>query len=433
MDIQLDTIRALLRPTLGYDSFAAGFISATRPDQGIPTACINAKGVLRFNPEFVDRYVRTEADLFCLVFHELLHPAFGHFIHGADELTNIACDAIINSVIANLFREESASGCLFEAFYPERGLSAILRPRSKLSYSRYRRLYELLYPSHSSGRTRLSAGEVIQTLKALAPNEPQHIVLLGSHAPSGDGGGDPREGTGWPDKISAEVSREILQAIRSSGTSAGYFDNLIDLIIEVLKTKSTIREDLLLGYATRKKLDSFFDEQQRPRRITSPFPLNPSRRDVVLLSAGIWPGLFRNRQPEVTQRQKGIAIYLDVSGSVNDHLPAILGVLAHYRNRIGTVYQFSNRVAEVSFDRLCSGRIHTTYGTDFDCVARSILENEYERAVVITDGIASLAQEHEQDLKKNGVRLLTILFGGPETCEALEPVGEVAQLEDLAH
>ena len=433
MDIHLDTIRGLMRPTLGYDSFAAGFISATKPDPGLPTACINANGVLRYNQEFVNRYVRTEADLFCLVFHELLHPAFGHFIHGADELTNIACDAIINSVIANLFREESASGCLFEAFYPERGLSAILRPRSKLSYSRYRRLYELLYPCHSSGRTRLSAGEVIQTLKALTPHEPQQIVLLGSHAPMNDGGVDTREGMGWPDKITAGVSREILQAIRSSGTSAGYFDNLIDLIVEVLKTKSTIREDLLLGYATRKKLDSFFDEQQRPRRITSPFPLNPSRRDMVLLTAGIWPGLFRNRQPEVTQRRKGIAIYLDVSGSVNDHLPEILGVLAHYRSRIGTVYQFSNRVAEVSFDRLCSGRVHTTYGTDFDCVARSILENAYEQAVVITDGIASLTESHGQDLKKNAVRLLTILFGGPESCEALDPFGDQVLLEEMVN
>jgi hypothetical protein len=431
MDIHLDTIRALLRPTLGYDSFAAGFISAVKPDSGIPTACINAKGVLRYNPEFVARYVRTEADLFCLVFHELLHPAFGHFVHGADELTNIACDAIINSVIANLFREESASGCLFEAFYPERGLSAILRPRSKLSYSRYRRLYELLYPSHSSGRTRLSAGEVIQTLKALAPNQQQHIVLLGSHTPSGDGAGAPREDTGWPDKITAKVSREILQAIRSSGTSAGYFDNLIDLIVEVLKTKSTIREDLLLGYATRKKLDSFFDEQQRPRRITSPFPLNPSRRDMVLLTAGIWPGLFRNRQPEVTQRRKGIAIYLDVSGSVNDHLPEILGVLVHYRNRIGTIYQFSNRVAEVSFDRLCSGRVHTTYGTDFDCVARSILENEYENAVVITDGYADLDEANAVAFKKGSVCLLTILFGGAEGCKVLEPFGDLLRLDEI--
>lgn len=433
MEIHLATIRALLRPTLGYDSFAAGFISATKPDQGIPTACINAKGVLRYNPEFVNQYIRTEADLFCLVFHELLHPAFGHFIHGADELTNIACDAIINSVIANLFREESGSGRLFEVFYPERGLSAILRPRSKLSYSRYRRLYELLYPYYSSRGTRLSAGEVIQTLKTLAQGTPQPIVLLGSHAPLPGADGTKSEAVGWPDKICAEISRDILNAIRSSGTSAGYFDNLIDLIVEVLKTKSTIREDLLLGYATRKKLDSFFDEQQRPRRITSPFPLNPSRRDMVLLTAGIWPGLFRNRQPEVTLHRKGVAIYLDVSGSVNDHLPEILGVLAHYRSRIGTVYQFSNRVAEVSFDQLCSGRVHTTYGTDFNCVALSILENEYERAVVITDGIACLDESQGLDLKKNGVRLLTILFGGPESCDALEPFGEVAQLEDLAH
>jgi len=431
MDIQLDSIRALLRATLGYDSFTAGFVSAVSADQDVPTACINAKGRLRYNPEFVRENVRTEADLFCLVFHELLHPAFDQFIHGNDELTNIACDAIINAVITNLFPEPSARGCLFTSFYPRRGLSAILRRDSKLNYSRYRRLYEHLYPCPSVHTTRLSAGEVIQTLKALAPDGRQDVPLLGTHAESqGHGGNRARTGT-WHDKVTADVSREILAAIKAAGSGAGNFDGLLDLIVEVLKTKITLREDLLLGYSTRKKLDRFFDDHQRPRRITSPFPVNPSRRDLVLLSAGVWPGFFRNRQPEIIRKQKGIALYLDVSGSVNDSLPEILGVLSQYRHRIGTVYLFSNTVAEVGFSRLCAGQIQTTYGTDFDCVAGSILEKEYERAVVFTDGYADLNEENAEELKKGGVRILTILFSGTEGCEAFAPFGEVVKLEEM--
>ena len=432
MDIQLDSIRALLRTTLGYDSFTAGFVSAVSADQDVPTACINAKGRLRYNPEFVRQNVRTEADLFCLVFHELLHPAFGQFIHGNDELTNIACDAIINSVITNLFPEPSARGCLFTSFYPRRGLSAILRRDSKLNYSRYRRLYEHLYPCPSVHTTRLSAGEVIQTLKALAPDGRHDIPLLGTHGESRGHDGSRSRIEGWCDKLTADVSHEILAAIKAAGSGAGHFDSLMDLIVELLKTKVTIREDLLLGYATRKKLDRFFDDQQRPRRITSPFPTNPSRRDMVLLSAGVWPGLFRNRQAEVIRRQKGVAIYLDVSGSVNDSLPEILGVLSHYRSRIGSVYLFSNKVAEVEFTRLCAGHIQTTYGTDFDCVARSIVEKEYERSVVITDGYADLNEDNAAEMKKRGIRILTILFSGAEECEAFAPFGEVVKLEEMA-
>lgn len=431
MQVDLDIIRELLRRTLGFDSFVAGFVTSVIEDQAVPTAGINGNGVMRCNPAFVEEHVRTEADLFCLVFHELLHPAFGHFIHGDDELANIACDAIINAVVTNLFPQPSARGCLFTALYPERGLSAILRRGSKLAYSRYRRLYEYLYPAHGASKTRLSAGEIIQTLKALAAPGAQKILLLGTHG-DGDrdqGNGEPRPG--WSEKTTAEISREVLAVLKGAGTCAGHFDCLMDLIVDVLNTKTTVREDLLLGYATRRKRDRFFDDHQRPRRITSPFPLNPSRRDMVLLSAGVWPGFFRNRQPEVTRRQKGIAIYLDVSGSVNEALPEILGVLSHYRERIGSVFLFSNTVAEIPFRRVCAGKIRTTYGTDFDCVARSILEQEYERAVVITDGYADLDDVNAEEMKKAGTKILTILFGGAEECEALQPFGDIVKLEDM--
>ena len=428
MEIRLETIRNLLRKTLGFDSFSAGFINSVQETDKTPTAAINAKGVMTYNPDFVRKNVKTEADLFCLVFHELLHPAFGHFIYRNDELTNIACDAIINSAISNLFPEESCRGVLFMRLYPQRGIQAILRPDSRLEYSRFKALYEYLYPRYSRQHNRLSAGEVIQTLKALVPETRVSVMLLGSH---GDGTGGCLDHDRWPGSLIAKIAGDLLRTIRESGKAAGYCEELQRLLIEVLKPKRTIREDLLLGYATRRKLDAFFDTDQRHRRITSPFPINPSRRDMVLLSAGIWPGFFRNRQPEIVRRQKGIAVFLDVSGSVNEYLPEILGILSGLRNRLSTIYLFSNRVVEVPFAAVCRGELETTHGTDFDCIARTVLEKEYERAVVITDGFADLKEENAGLLRKAGTRILTVLFDGTDECEAFEPFGEVIQLEDM--
>ena len=428
MKLDLELIRNLLRRTLGYESFAAGFINRVTADPEVPTACISAQGVLRYNPDFVREHVKTEADLFCLVFHELLHPAFGHFIHNHDELANLACDAIINAVITTLFVNPSANGCLFRALYPERGLSAILRKGSKLAYSRYCPLYQHLYPDYAHSRAQLSAGEVIQTLKALTPPAYAQVLLLGSHGVPGTEG-KPRET--WSGKVTREVSKELLAAIKQTGCGAGYCESLINLMVEVLKTKRTIRQDLLLGYTTRKRLDAFFDTQERSRRITSPFPVNPSRRDLVLLSAGIWPGFFRNRQPELIRRQKGVALFLDVSGSVNEFLPQIIGLLSGLRNRLTTIYLFSNKVVEVPFAKLCQGELQTTYGTDFDCVAETVLEKEYERAIILTDGCASLKPENTERLRKAGTRLLTILFDGGEECEAFKPFGEIIQLDQV--
>jgi len=151
----------------------------------------------------------------------------------------------------------------------------------------------------------------------------------------------------------------------------------------------------------------------------------------VLLSAGIWPFFFRNQQQGRRREQQGIAIFLDVSGSVNQHLPKLVGLLSRYRERINTVFLFSNRVVESSFDVLCAGTVRTTWGTDFDCIAKTVIEQAYDRAVVITDGHAALNNESATALHAAGARILTILFGGKLDCPEFAPFGDVVQLNDV--
>ena len=427
MDLTLETVRSTLRGALGPGSFVAGFVRAIHADPGVRTACINAEGVVLYNPDFVRLNVRTEVDLFCLVFHELLHPAFGHFIHPSDDAANIACDAIINAIVTHVFAEPSGRGSLFVRVYPERGLSALLRPRSALQHSRYGALYRDLYPQAHGGR-KLSAGEIIQSLRALLPPGERTVLLLDSHGVGGEG---KPAGDALPTDVAARIADELRQAAIRPGQGAGNSPHLQDLLIEVLAQKKRVREELLARYATRRTLGRFFAESRRPRRITSPFPLHASRRDIALLSAGVWPGLFRNRQVQRMPERKGVAVFLDVSGSVNEHLPAIIGLLAPYRERIASVHLFSNTVVEIDFVSLAQGRVQTTYGTDFDCVARAIVERGYDRAVVLTDGHASLGEDARAPLEAVAPHILTILFGGKPDCPDLKPFGEVVQLTDV--
>ncbi|VGO18794.1 VWA-like domain-containing protein [Pontiella sulfatireligans] len=419
--ITLETIRQLMKRELGSDSFIAGIVSSVAADSTIPTACINAAGALKYNPAFVREHVKTEQDLFCLVFHEILHPAFGHFIHVRDDVSNIACDAIINALISQFYAKASGSGSLFERFYKPKGLESILRPGSKNHNSRFAFLYQHLYPRWTMS-SELSAGEVIQTLKMLVLADAAQPVLLGSH-----GGSNP-----WKPEQLQGVATEVAQQVRSEeGSWGNQFNGLKALVIEIMKTKRSIRQELLLSYTTRKRLDEFFCEERNQRRTTSPFPLNPSRRDMVMLGADIWPGVFRNRQPEINRTREGVAIFLDVSGSVNQSLPEICGLLARYRRNIRSVYQFSNAVSEIGMAELMEGRVKTTGGTDFNCVAETILDEGFLKAVVITDGYASLSNENYQRLKQAGVRLLTILFGVHNNGDALAPFGEVVRLNEI--
>lgn len=48
-------------------------------------------------------------------------------------------------------------------------------------------------------------------------------------------------------------------------------------------------------------------------------------------------------------------------------------------------------MAETTLEALLDGEIQTTYSTDFDCVAQSILDQGFERAIVIADGYAQLS------------------------------------------
>jgi len=117
--------------------------------------------------------------------------------------------------------------------------------------------------------------------------------------------------------------------------------------------------------------------------------------------------------------------------SVNEYLPKILGVLKSLRKELMTIFQFSNKVVETSFETLLKGNIRTTFGTDFNCIAQSIIERGFDKAVIITDGYASMSAEFKQQLTRQGLVTLTILFDTAQTCQHFAGFGDVLLLEDV--
>jgi len=431
MKITLEIVREVLREALGFDSFVASFISEVRENPNHPSAGITRDGRLFYNPEFVAHFVATKEDLFCLIFHELLHPMFGHFIHGSGQIENIAADAVINAVISTLYCAESNEGSLFTKTHEPRGLDGIMRPDSEMGHSRYSGVYDKLYHRQYGQTDAISTGELIQTLKILTESEKiESVMLLGTHGGSGaeleNGlmGLDP-ETLG---RIAEDIKRSATEAM---GSRAGYSDALISMLMEALRTHLSIRKALLRRFVTKRKVDHFKELFRERRMAVSPIPIHPSKRDLVMIAAGAYPIHFHNDISRPQQRDRGLAVYLDVSGSVNDHLPKILGILKGLRREIKSIFQFSNKVVETPFESLLRGKIETTLGTDFDCIARSILEHEFEKAVIITDGYASMNDDLKAQLQKRGVKTLTILFDSATECEDFACFGDVVPLEDV--
>ena len=421
MKITLELVRQILRELLGFESFTARFITKTIEDKDNPSASITREGTLSYNPEFVKEYVQSKEDLFSLVFHEILHPLFCHFIYGMGKLENIAADAVINAVISLIYENESDKGNLFRRVYSPEGLAGILRAGSNLQDSPYEGIYDALYSER--GGPGMTTGELIQTLKILSSKENlKAIVLLGSH--------DKEKAGRMPKDILEKIALEIKKHLPKNDHYPGYGENLLEMFLEIVRVNLSFKEVLLQRFFTKRKIDRFKETFETRRRITSPFPVYPSKRDLTLLASGIYPGYFHNQIGKQNFKEKGLAVYLDVSGSVTDYLPQIIGILKGFEKRLESIFLFSNKVAEISFSLLLKGKIETTYGTDFDCVASSICERNFDKAVVITDGYASLAKEWKEKLRKQKVHILTILFDGKENCDDLASFGEVVLLEE---
>jgi len=437
MNLTLETVRYTLRPAFGRQSFIASFIVKTQPDERRSTTSIDAKGVMRYNPQFVDKYVTDPADLFCLIVHELMHPMFGHFVYARGRLENLGADMVINAVLSLLFADYSGSGALFRKLYGRTGLQGLLRPGSEMCQSRYARLYAAFYETERSN-PKPSTGETIQALKVLTPVQGiPAVVLLGSHGKEGLYQGKRRTGTdGMVPAFSADALARIAQELKGAAqdpraTRAGHGENLFDFFLNVLKTHLTIKRTLLQEFATRQKVDRFKQLIHRSRLGVSPIPIRLSKRDFVLLAAGVPSFHYHNVAYRQATQERGLAVYLDVSGSVNQHLPEIVGLLRSLKAELMSIFLFSNKVVEVPFRTLLVGQVQTTYGTDFDCIAEHVLTNRFDKAVVLTDGYASMTEENQEQLRSREFRALTVLFGGRADSPEFEALGDVVQLDEV--
>jgi len=65
------------------------------------------------------------------------------------------------------------------------------------------------------------------------------------------------------------------------------------------------------------------------------------------------------------------------------------------------------------------------------CCAESVLERDFKKAVIVTDGFASMKPEMSEKLKERRLRTLTVLFGNSRDCDDFAQFGDVVLLEDV--
>ena len=412
-EIYLEQILDLLRAEYGYDCWIAnGFIKeiyAVTPDDDlaseIETLAISAEGTLYYNVKFWEKHVDTPNKVIEVITHELLHKVFGDFAreyNGNRELHNIASDAVINATIYWMLGHAD----LMTAFYKAGAPEGILRPHSDaIERSKFKNVYGTLYGHYRSEDP--SVADVFAALKTIMPKKTKKITFIGDHKEKeGEGEDNPAIDAG----IKADDMSKVAIDIAKKCKEAGVNNSLLDSVISILHTRTNMRNSLLKDFSINKNINRITNYIKDRRIVSSVFPINPSRRDIAMLASGIVPVLWRNQVKDDKKKNQGVAVYVDVSGSMHTILPKVLSVISSLRKNINKVFQFSNKVSEASLEDTSKGKIKSTGGTDFDCIVEHAVKNEYSKIIVISDGYAGITPDNEAKCKANIEKACMILI-----------------------
>ena len=402
--IDLSDVLAIYVDRLGPDSlFSSGFIQRVEADEGISTLATQDSGVLRYNPNWCQKHIKTTAMLEDALMHELMHHVQADSVRiGNKVYDNLCSDAAINSVLKRM----GLSCSLMKSFYPETGdTQCLLRPGavidrwSSLEIELRRRVREFysrrLYPL--SGKYHHWESRNLPT--------PEEVAEVVKQIPGGN-----THSCGWDPKTSTIGNAEILDSLMGD-LRAGYSSTLGSWLTEIERGRKGMRLGLLKDFLCNNllaKIEASLEDPGEKNWAAGRL----KRRDLIDLACGFEITGFWNPEDDQTTEQRGIYMYVDVSGSEFPYLPKVLGIIASTLEVDG-VFQFSNKVVEMHLSRLRDGggkvEVDTTGGTDFDCVVEHAVKHRHKKIVVVTDGCASTGDKMK-DLARQHIEKLCLVY-----------------------
>lgn len=244
--------------------FAIPFQKLTlRVDSSIPTACVNAQGVVRINPDFASKI--DDQTLAGTLAHEALHPLMRHFqrMAGRDpSRSNRAADRAINQIL-----RESGLPLPSGVLYPESG-------RESWTFEQH---YDV-EPEGDGGDNDMDPGEY----------DPQNLPGEGEAGP----GGVPSDDLPTSQDF-REAAVQAVEVAKGAGKgSPGAYGKILE------EPPSRVRWESLLRGAAARALAAHGDD------ITSYHRPNRRSGDIIM---------------PVTRAQRAlVAVVIDSSGSVDD-------------------------------------------------------------------------------------------------------------------
>lgn len=373
----------------------------------VPTLAVTLRDdppLLLVNPEFIAEHAETEDDIRAMLLHEFLHVLLGHtrIFKRNNPATNLALDAVINHIVQRELGDEA--GEFFRRFYQPKSDEDplwLLRPhapgdiRPKDDHTARRAESDYLSPGtgynwnrafiiHMIRRglasAKVLADDVLDLLDSLDIVLPGEVLFLGGHEAQDD---------------MHPANRARLERLFKELDGDGIFRRPSDHGVGPPPAAGEWAAGdphrqwraATLGILRRLLVP---DPRSRPVHggvVSYCLPVATSRDRRAALRS-LWNPILPEFEWSADRSKPGgrANVYLDVSGSMNQELNLLTGLLWNLRNWIRSPFNaFSNGVYPA---RIVDGKLKTdtTGGTCFNDVLEHILEKRPGKSLIVTDG-----------------------------------------------
>ncbi len=422
--------------TLEMETFCR--LAGIKTTRDIPTAAVEVayRPRLLLNPNFIAQHCQRDEHLFLLVIHELWHIILAHTrLYPRPTMAhNIAFDAIINAALTQQFPQPEFRGFFESINQADTFPGCLLRPPEGYpNHPQYPpddppgtlSIMQRLYPPPGSAQhiSKPLYREILDLLRTHIRSmiaQGQMIVepiLIGDHDSD-------QEGQTLLDPIMREGMRRIMDSLPRSLMQSGKRGSG-SAMSDRYSAVSAATEDArrVFAHVLQRSLGTRYGAQRRRARAPIPgisgISVIPNAHDrmaaarqMLGVQGMLWgqPGSVRVRVPETPSCSH---VYLDVSGSMNNWLPALIGLLIPYVMRgHAAAYQFSTEVEKLSLDDLRRGKLRTTQGTDINAALHHLLSAQppARSALILTDGFTGKpSEEHVRRMQERHIRLYVVM------------------------
>jgi hypothetical protein len=397
----------------------------------VPTAAMECKHRPRLlmNPDFVAKNCKRDEHLFLLVMHELWHVILAHtsLYPRVTQAQNIAFDAIINAGLMRHFSKPAYQGFFDTINPPDKFPHLLLRPPlgwpdnpqypSDIGPKGTERILRQLYPPSGRYYAMPFYDEILDLIRDDMRQNGQLIevpILLGDHESN-----DPYKSSYLKDAM-GRVIKKWPMTVRQFG-SPGQGGAMDDWQLDPYSSSQEMRRAFsnVLRLALGRETGDYRRKQRLPQQGITGKGVLPNPRDRLVharkqLGAPrtLWEqeGTYKARVPE---KKVHAHVYLDVSGSMSNVLPYLLGLLTPYvSSGKANIFQFSTEVDYLPLRDLRKGLVRSTGGTQINCVMEHMMQHQetLHRSLILTDGYTGIPYpEHIHQIHVNSTKIHIVL------------------------